>query len=374
MLRPFHAKRILAVFFVLLIVLSPNECLARKKKNTPDESLQASVKREVILGNKIAEEISKNMKFNEDPFYTARVRGIFNRLTPWTSRPLPYAIRIVKEKSPNAFCVPGGNIYVTTGLLDFVRSDAELAFVIAHELAHADGKHVIVQMERNQKLSLAALAVAIASRGAGAAIMLSNVAAIAMANAYSRDLEQEADLKGADIAEKAGYDLVAGVTVMESLAEEELKQPWIDPGVYRDHPKISERIRYIAEVVEKKGYKLNRKNVLKLLIPSLTEENGTLVFRIDSTVIARARKTAETEKYFETAMQMARDNLQMETPAYDIRVGAARGQSKGVFAGVKPLLLSAVPENSDSLEMIRQRFLTALNEARKKHPMANYSM
>ena len=358
----------------MLILLSPYECCAKKKKMTPDESLQASVKREIILGNKIAEEISKNMKFNEDPIFTARVRGIFNRLTPWTSRPLPYAIRIVKEKSPNAFCVPGGNIYVTTGLLDFVRSDAELAFVIAHELAHADGKHVIVQMERNQKLSLAALAVVIASRGAGAAIMLSNVAAIAMANAYSRDLEQEADLKGADIAEKAGYDLVAGVTVMESLAEEELKQPWIDPGVYRDHPKISERIRYIAQVVEKKGYKLNRKHVLKLLIPSLTDENELLVFKIDSTEIARTRKTPETEKYFETAMQMARDNLQMETPAYDIRVGSGRGHLRGVYAGVKPLLLSAVPECSDSLETLRQRFLTALNEARKKHPMANYSM
>ena len=367
-------KRLLFAILILLVLLSSTECWAKRKKKSAEESLQASVKREVVLGDKIAEEIAKNMKFNEDPIYTARVRGIFNKLTPWTTRPLPYKIYIVKEKSPNAFCVPGGNIYVTTGLLNFVRSDAELAFVIAHELAHVNGKHVIVQMERNQKLSLAALAVAIASRGAGAAIMLSNIAAVAMANAYSRDLEQEADLNGADLAERAGYDLIAGVTVMESLAEEELKQPWFDPGVYRDHPKISERIRYIADVVEKKGYKLHRKYVLKLLIPTLTEEGGNLIFKIDSTEISRAQKTPETLKSYETALQMTSDHLQMETPAYDIRVSSPHGHGGGVYAGVKPLYLSTFPGGTDGLETIRKRFLIALNEARKKHPMADYAM
>ena len=367
-------KRLIFILIMLIVSLSPAECFAARKKRTVEESLQASVKRETALGKKIAEEIAKHMKFNEDPIYTARVRGIFNRLTPWVSRPLPYNIHIVKEKSPNAFCIPGGNIYVTSGLLDFVRSDAELAFVIAHELAHADGKHVIVQMERSQKLSLAALAVAIASRGAGAAILLSNAAAIAIANAYSRDLEQEADLNGATIAEKAGYDLVAGVTVMESLAEEELKQPWIDPGIYQDHPKISERIRYIADVVEKKGYKIYRKHVLKLLRPQIDETQNELIMKIDTTEVARGPKTTELQNYFISVCRDIELNFQMETPAYDIRIAGGKGRPLGVYAGVRPLVASAVPGGTVSLEKIRGRLLKALNEARKKHPMANYSM
>jgi len=349
-------------------------CFARRRKRTEAESLQASVKREVAIGKKVADEIAKNMELIENPLLTARVRGIFNKLTPWVSRPLPYNIHIVKEKSPNAFCVPGGNIYVTSGLLDFVRSDAELAFVIAHELAHADGKHVIIQMEKNQKLSLAALAVAIASRGAGAAILLSNVAAVAISNAYSRELEQEADLNGATIAEKAGYDLVAGVTVMESLAEEELKQPWVDPGIYLDHPKISERISYIAAVVEKKGYKLNRKYVLKLLIPSIIEENGNLVFKIDNTEIFRGTASSTLRDYLSQVKERIEHSFQMETSPYDVRITGKDKIQRGIYAGVISLFSAPVPPEIGNLEKIRERLLIALNSARKKHPMANYSM
>lgn len=359
----------LCIAVILCILLLPSGNCIAKKRLTADESLQASVKRETAMGKRIAEEIAKHMDFNEDPIYTARVRGIFNRLTPWVSRPLPYNVHIVKEKSPNAFCIPGGNIYVTSGLLNFVRSDDELAFVIAHELAHADGKHVIVQMERNQKLSLAALAVAIASRGAGAAILLSNVAAIAVANAYSRDLEQEADINGATIAEKAGYDLVAGVTVMESLAAEELKQPWIDPGVYLDHPKIADRISYIADIVEKKGVRLNRKHVLKLLIPKIEETQSELILKVDDTEVLRSAKSAENRAYFSKACRDIEGGFQMETPAYDIRVA----QGRGIYAGVRPLLVSPIP-SGESPENIRQRFLDALHDARKKHPLANYTM
>ncbi|RKJ81449.1 peptidase M48 [Pyramidobacter sp. CG50-2] len=355
----------------LLVCGCTEPASARKKK---ESGIEASVKREVAIGERVAEEIAKNMEFVEDPLVTARVRGIFNRLTPWVKRPLPYNVHVVKEKSPNAFCIPGGNIYVTTGLIDFVRSDAELAFVMAHELSHADGKHGIIQMERNQKLSLAALAIAVASRGAGAAMVLSNVAAVAVSNAYSRDLEQEADLGAVTISENAGYDLSAGVTVMESLAAEELKQPWVDPGVYRDHPKISERIRYIAGAVESRGHKIQRKNVLKLLIPRLSEEENRLVLRVDDTVIVQAPASSESRQLFEEARMVLRRALQMETPVYDIRVDEAGGRPSAVYIGVSCVLREPLPEGADSLGHVRLQLVKALTEARKKHPMANYNL
>lgn len=355
----------------LLVCGCTEPASARKKK---ESGIEASVKREVAIGARVAEEIAKNMEFVEDPLVTARVRGIFNRLTPWVKRPLPYNVHVVKEKSPNAFCIPGGNIYVTTGLIDFVRSDAELAFVMAHELSHADGKHGIIQMERNQKLSLAALAIAVASRGAGAAMVLSNVAAVAVSNAYSRDLEQEADLGAVTISENAGYDLSAGVTVMESLAAEELKQPWVDPGVYRDHPKISERTRYIAGAVESRGHKIQRKNVLKLLIPRLSEEENRLVLRVDDTVIVQAPASSESRQLFEGARMVLRRALQMETPVYDIRVDEAGGRPSAVYIGVSCVLREPLPKGADSLGHVRLQLVKALTEARKKHPMANYNL
>lgn len=368
------ARTLAAILIVVIALTSALPALAaRKKKKTPEETLAASVKREIEIGDKVAEEIAKHMNIIEDPFVTARIKTIFNRLTPWVTRPLPYNVQIVREKSPNAFCIPGGNIYVTTGLIDFAQSDSELAFVIAHELAHADGKHVIIQMERNQRLSLAAIAIALASRGAGAAMVLSNVAAIAVASAYSRDLEQQADLGAIEIAEKAGYDLVAGVTSMESLAAEELKQPWIDPGVYRDHPKLSDRISYIADAVERKGYRIHRKKVLKLLIPRIAEEKGCLTLTLDNAPIISGPATDAFRTTLETAKKNIETSLQMETPAYDIRIDKT-GPHPAICVGVVRLLKWPIPGVTDTPETVRTRIVDVLDVARKKHPMARYAM
>lgn len=369
------SKYILCI--ILLALVMNSLCFSaeakKKKYKSSDEELAASIKRERAIGDRIAEEIAKNMDFVEDPFITARVRGIFYRLVPEVKRPLPYNVHIVREKSPNAFCIPGGNIYVTTGLIDFVRSDAELAFVMAHELCHADGKHGIIQMERNQKISLAALAIAIASRGAGAAMVLSNAAAIAISNAYSRDLEQEADIGAVDIAEKAGYDLVAGVTVMESLAAEELKQPWVDPGYTGDHPKIADRIQYISELVERKGYRIHRKTVLKLLRPIITEDKGILVFKVDETEILRGKATPALKQYCLDASEVIDASLQMETPAYDIRLTKWNG-ADAVSIGVARLMISPVPDSTSTMQDIRRNLVDALGESHKKHPIANYNL
>lgn len=369
--KKFTLVFILAAVFVAC--LTPSAQARRKKKLTPEEALQASVKREIEIGNKIAEEISKQIEFIEDPILTARVRGIFNRLTPWVSRPLPYNVHIVRQKSPNAFCVPGGNVYVTTGLIEFARSDSELAYVIAHELAHADGKHGIIQVERNNKLTLASLAVMIASRGAGAALVLSQAATLAISNAYSRDLEQEADIKAADIADSAGYDLVAGVTIMERLAQEELKMPWYDPTIPLDHPKLADRISYIAETVENKGYKINRKSTLRFLIPRLERVNDKLILKVDSQTIVETKYSPEMESYLEKAEEALGNYLQLETESFEIRVMTIPSEGKILSIGVKTIMSSPVPGGAFTLEAARKNILAALTLARKKHPLADYN-
>ena len=372
-------SRAVRKFFVLVLIAvislsavpSPS-CARKKKKRTPEEALAASVKHEIEIGDKIAEEIAKHFEFIEDPVYTARIRGIFDRLTPWVARPLPYNIHIVREKSPNAFCVPGGNIYVTTGLIEFARSDSELAYVIAHELAHADGKHGIIQVERNQKLTLATLAIMIASRGAAAAVLLSQAASVVMANAYSRDLEQEADIKAAEFAEKGGYDLVAGVTIMERLAQEELKQPWRDPTVQTDHPRLADRIDYIAETVESRGYKINRKQVLKYLRAALANEDGKLVLKVDGREIASGAYSPELEAYMQAVCDELSEHLQMETESFEIRIIAQEPPRKLVI-GVSTIMTEPVPGAVCTLEQVRERLVEAVRFARKKHPLANYS-
>lgn len=83
---------------LLLLVMAASFCAApfqraaeaaKKKPATEQEQIEASVKREKVIGDKVAKEIEKAMKFVEDPIVTARVQALFNRLTPWVDRPLP---------------------------------------------------------------------------------------------------------------------------------------------------------------------------------------------------------------------------------------------------------------------------------------------
>ena len=97
---------------LLLLVMAASFCdapfqraaeAAKKKPATEQEQIEASVKREKVIGDKVAKEIEKAMKFVEDPIVTARVQALFNRLTPWVDRPLPYSIHVVREKEHKAF-------------------------------------------------------------------------------------------------------------------------------------------------------------------------------------------------------------------------------------------------------------------------------
>ena len=166
---------------------------------------------------------------------------------------------------------------------------------------------------------------------------------------------------------------VAGVTVMESLAAEELKQPWVDPGYTGDHPKIADRIQYISELVERKGYRIHRKTVLKLLRPIITEDKGILVFKVDETEILRGKATPALKQYCLDASEVIDASLQMETPAYDIRLTKWNG-ADAVSIGVARLMISPVPDSTSTMQDIRRNLVDALGESHKKHPIANYNL
>ncbi len=334
----------------------------------------ASVAREVKIGQRVADEIAQNMELIQDPRVTTRVRMIFDKLTPGLQRPLPYNVQVLRLGMINAFCIPGGNVYVTTGLLDFVHGDAELASVLAHELIHAEGKHGIIQMERNQKLSLAALAIAIASRGQGAAVILSSLAQVAMSSSYSRDLEQQADQKGLKLLVDAGYPAVAALTVLEGMAAEELTMPWYDPGIYADHPSLAERIRYIQEQIVAMGHPVQRKRVLGLLKSSVSHQGERIQLSVDDVAILDLPSGPESLAWLqEVALRLDRD-FHMELSPYDIRVITDYQGERGLYMGLAEIFSGPPPgqEAELDLEEIRSRLLTAQGNALKKHPIADY--
>lgn len=178
-------------------------------------------------------------KPEKDPKINAYVRGIFDRLVPhYKNHGMRYTVHVIKNNAANAFAIPGGHIYVQTGLLDLVSSDDELATVIAHELAHAEKRHSL----KNFRASTAAVALLNAAvknrkdRETWGALLTT----LTMMK-FSRKQEDEADDIGQFRLAAAGYNPAAQVAVWEKF----LKKYGDSKGIQQylsSHPPSSQRI------------------------------------------------------------------------------------------------------------------------------------
>jgi beta-barrel assembly-enhancing protease len=164
-----------------------------------------------------------------------------------------WKFRALRDPAPNAFALPNGSIYVSTGLLALMDNESQVAAVIAHELTHVLQRHTYLQNRSNRKkfltMNIMAAIGAYAPGGvAGAVITIVTAVApfivLATMFGYSRDLEREADLKGIDMMIASEYPPEEMVKMMKVLnmdiEGEEIRY------FYNDHPALQERINYLS--------------------------------------------------------------------------------------------------------------------------------
>lgn len=207
-----------------------------------------SLKDEKQIGRKFEVMMRSHMPMIEDPEVREYVSGLLGKLVK-AIPPQPFEFRssVVLHPSLNAFAVPGGYVCVFTGLIMNMENEAELAGVLAHELAHVTQRHVAARMERAQFLTLGALLVAIAGvalggpAGAAAATSAIGAGQSAMLN-YSRLDESEADNLGLQYLMAAGYPpkgMTGGFRVLR-------QKNWMSgvnvPTYLSTHPAIGDRV------------------------------------------------------------------------------------------------------------------------------------
>jgi beta-barrel assembly-enhancing protease len=124
-------------------------------------------------------------------------------------RGIEYRFRVVESPEVNAFALPGGNVFVTTGMLGFVESEAELAFVLGHEIAHVDQRHAIEALVTR---------IAMERIGLGDVGRLAELPLVLVRGGYRKYQELEADVAGLHLATAAGYDPAAAVVPFRRLA------------------------------------------------------------------------------------------------------------------------------------------------------------
>lgn len=377
LIKPY--RNILATFVALIcFVLTTGVASAAPVVSSADveESEEAvssdATPQEIKLGKKGVEEVEKHWPLVKNPVLQARVETIVNRLKPYMSRNLNYEVRIVDQKMVNAFSLSGGTMYVCTGMLDFVKTDLELAGVIAHEMVHADRKHVITQIARNNRMTLIALAALIATRGQAGAMIMTNALQVAVMGAYSIDIEKEADAYGIDALMKAGYNPVGVLTLQERLDEESLKRAYFDPGIAQTHPDTKERIAAAVRYMEDRHISINRKYALGVLRTNVDVVSGDLALIIDGSPVWRGRDDEPTRALLSRVAASLWDELQLETAPYDIRVESDGTSSSLQIKGKKIARSNELPQGLQPLPSFREGIQNALNAARRAHPLADY--
>jgi predicted Zn-dependent protease len=217
------------------------------------ESARASLSEveEERVGREAMRKIRQHRDFVTDPEITAYLNALGERLAASSAKPyLQFEFFAVRDPSINAFALPGGFIGVHTGLLSAVRSESELAGVIAHEIAHVTQNHIarLVDSQRGSGLTtLAALAVAIlAARSnpevAQAAVTTAQALSVQSQLDFTRENEKEADRVGFQNLDSAGFDPTGMASFFERLMHQTRFQDSSAPTYLRTHPLSHERM------------------------------------------------------------------------------------------------------------------------------------
>jgi predicted Zn-dependent protease len=161
-----------------------------------------------------------------------------------------FSYKAIDHKSVNAFVLPGGYIYITTGLLKELNSEAQLASVLAHETAHVTARHIAQQITRNIIID-AGFGVA-GSQASSSAMRVANIVKQLEGMSFTREQEKQADEVGLDYLVKAGYTPYGMVETMEIL-ERQSGSRTIE--FFSTHPSPENRIGYLQERIYSKGYR-----------------------------------------------------------------------------------------------------------------------
>lgn len=166
-----------------------------------------------------------------------------------------YQFAVVRDGRLNAFAVPGGFVYVNSGLVARARNEDELAAVLAHEIAHVHAHHAVRQQEQTQALNYAALLGTLLSVVQPAVGALASATSTAVMLQYQRQFEQEADYMGARYLQASGYDPTALLDFFKQLGDANRVAAAGVPPYLQSHPVTDERMNHLEAVLKTQQWK-----------------------------------------------------------------------------------------------------------------------
>jgi predicted Zn-dependent protease len=225
--------------------------------------MSMSVEKEVALGRQVSAEIDRQSKLIDDPIITEYINRVGQNVVNHSDAKVPFTIKVIDTDEVNAFALPGGFFYVNKGLILAADNEAEVAGVMAHEIAHVAARHYVETQAKGQLAQIGLIAGSIFLGGIPGMI-LQNTAGLGLAagfSKFSRDAESEADKLGVQYLYAAGYDPSAMSTMFEKLASQNKKKPGFLAKTFASHPQSIDRLEaskaLVARFPEHEEYVLN---------------------------------------------------------------------------------------------------------------------
>jgi predicted Zn-dependent protease len=235
----------------------------KKKKNEKDDTDAIgsrdvgkgvnfySLEKEIAMGKQLAQEVERQAKIIDDPIIAEYVNRVGQNLVRNSDAKVPFTIKVLDSEEVNAFALPGGFFFVNSGLILKADNEAELAGVMAHEIAHVAARHGTKQASRANIAQFATIPLIfmggwtgyIIRQGAGLAIPMGFLT-------FSRGFEREADHLGLQYLYKAGYDPTAFVDFFEKIQTLEKKKPGTMSKVFATHPMTDDRVKASQQEIQ----------------------------------------------------------------------------------------------------------------------------
>jgi hypothetical protein len=202
-----------------------------------------SLETEIRMGKQYAMQVESSVKLVQDPVVNEYVNRIGQNLVRNSDAQVPFTIKVIDSDEVNAFALPGGFFYVNSGLVLAADEEAELAGVMAHEIAHVAARHMTRQMTRAQWANIGTIPLIFIGGGIGYGIYEAAGLGLPLTfMKFQRNFEAEADYLGLQYMYKTGYDPQAFISFFEKIQAKEKKKPGTLAKAFASHPQTPDRI------------------------------------------------------------------------------------------------------------------------------------
>jgi predicted Zn-dependent protease len=211
-----------------------------------------SIESDIKMGKQYSQMVDSTSKFVSDPVVTEYVNRLGQNLVRNSDAQVPFTFKIIDSDVVNAMSLPGGFVYVDSATILAADGEAELAGVMAHEIAHVCARHATRQLTRAQYANFATIPLIFVGGGIGyAAYQAAGLALPITFLSFQRGFEAEADYLGLQYMYKAGYDPQSFVAFFEKLQAMEKKKPGTLAKTFASHPQTPDRIAASQNEIEK---------------------------------------------------------------------------------------------------------------------------